>query len=47
MAVTMPGTHQGIDFKGGLDIGAVDYITLKASSGGYDNNPKIRLCPRA
>jgi alanine dehydrogenase len=42
MAVTMPGTHEGIDFKGGLDIGG-GHITLKASSGGYDNNPKLGL----
>ncbi|WP_445487727.1 ornithine cyclodeaminase family protein [Niallia sp. 03133] len=42
MAVTLPGTHEGIDFKGGLDIGG-GYITLKASSGGYDNNPKLGL----
>jgi len=42
MDVVMPGTHTGIDFKGGLDMGA-RYISLKASSGGYDNNPKIGL----
>jgi len=42
MDVVLPGTHEGIDFKGGLDMGG-GYITLKASSGGYDNNPKIGL----
>ncbi len=42
MAVALPGTHQGIDFKGGLDMGS-GYITLKGSSGGYDNNPKLGL----
>jgi alanine dehydrogenase len=42
MAVSLPGTHQGVDFKGGLDMGS-GYITLKASSGGFDNNPKIGL----
>jgi ornithine cyclodeaminase/alanine dehydrogenase len=42
MAVTLPGTHAGVDFKGGLDMGS-GYITLKASSGGYDNNPKLGL----
>lgn len=42
MAVTLPGTHEGIDFKGGLDMGG-GYITLKSSSGGYDNNPKSGL----
>ncbi len=42
MAVTLPGTHQGIDFKGGLDMGS-GYMTLKSSSGGFDNNPKSGL----
>lgn len=42
MAIAMPGTHEGIDFKGGLDMGG-GYITIKASSGGYDNNPKLGL----
>lgn len=42
MAVHLPDTHAGVDFKGGLDMGA-GYITLKASSGGYDNNPKLGL----
>jgi ornithine cyclodeaminase/alanine dehydrogenase len=42
MVVTLPGTHVGIDFKGGLDMGG-GYITLKASTGGYDNNPKLGL----
>lgn len=42
MAVSFPGTHQGVDFKGGLDLGS-GYITLKASSGGYDDNPKLGL----
>lgn len=42
MAVSFPGTHQGVDFKGGLDLGS-GYITLKASSGGFDDNPKLGL----
>ena len=42
MAVSIPGTHEGIDFKGGMDMGG-GYMTLKASSGGYDNNPKLGL----
>ena len=42
MAVTLPGSHKGIDFKGGLDASS-GYITLKSSSGGYDNNPKYGL----
>ncbi|MFH2040519.1 MAG: ornithine cyclodeaminase family protein [Chloroflexota bacterium] len=42
MAVAFPVTHAGIDFKGGLDMGA-GYMTLKASSGGYDNNPALGL----
>jgi alanine dehydrogenase len=42
MDVALPGTHEGVDFKGGLDMGS-GYITLKASSGGYDNNPKLGL----
>lgn len=42
MAVELPGTHKGIDFKGGLDMGG-GYITIKASSGGYDDNPKLGL----
>jgi alanine dehydrogenase len=42
MDVTLPGTHEGIDFKGGLDMGG-GYISLKASTGGYDNNPKLGL----
>jgi len=42
MVLTLPGTHAGVDFKGGLDMGG-GYITLKASSGGYDNNPKLGL----
>ncbi|WP_220095145.1 ornithine cyclodeaminase family protein [Bacillus sp. 03113] len=42
MAIELPGTHKGIDFKGGLDMNG-GYMTLKASSGGYDNNPKLGL----
>ena len=42
MDLSLPGTHEGVDFKGGLDMGG-GYITLKASSGGYDNNPKLGL----
>lgn len=42
MAVNSPGTHEGIDFKAGLDMGG-GYITIKSSSGGYDNNPQLGL----
>ncbi|MEA5084941.1 MAG: ornithine cyclodeaminase family protein [Lachnospiraceae bacterium] len=42
MAVELPGTHKGIDFKCGLDMGG-GYITIKSSSGGYDDNPKLGL----
>lgn len=42
MSVELPDTHEGLDFKGGLDMGG-GYITLKSSSGGYDNNPKLGL----
>jgi ornithine cyclodeaminase/alanine dehydrogenase len=42
MDLSLPGTHEGVDFKGGLDMGS-GYITLKASSGGYDNNPNLGL----
>ncbi|MEW6401305.1 MAG: ornithine cyclodeaminase family protein, partial [Chloroflexota bacterium] len=42
MDLTLPGTHEGIDFKGGLDMGG-GYMTLKASSGGYDKNPNLGL----
>lgn len=42
MAVVKPGTHTGFDFKGGMDMGG-GYITIKASSGGYPDNPKIGL----
>lgn len=42
MHIVKPGTHSGFDFKGGLDISG-GYITIKASSGGYPDNPKIGL----
>jgi ornithine cyclodeaminase/alanine dehydrogenase len=42
MEVHLPGSHAGIDFKGGLDMGA-GYLSLKASSGGFDNNAKLGL----
>jgi len=42
MAIELPGTHEGLDVKGGLDMGG-GYIALKSSSGGYDNNPKLGL----
>lgn len=42
MAIEMPGTHEGIDFKAGMDIGG-GYISIKASSGGYYDNPKLGL----
>ena len=42
MALTIPGTHLGMDVKGGLDTGS-GFMTLKTSSGGYDDNPKLGL----
>lgn len=42
MDVVIPNTHQGIDFKGGVDIGS-GYMTIKGSSGGYDKNPELGL----
>ena len=42
MTIVKPGTHTGFDFKGGLDLGG-GYITIKSSSGGYPDNPKIGL----
>ncbi len=42
MTIVKPGTHTGFDFKGGLDMGG-GYITIKSSSGGYPDNPKIGL----
>ena len=42
MDIVQPGTHAGFDFKGGLDMGS-GFISLKCSSGGYDNNPKLGL----
>ena len=40
--VVLPGTHQGMDFKSGLDMGG-GFISMKASSGGFDNNPALGL----
>ena len=42
MVIKAPGAHDGIDFKGGMDMGC-GYFSLKASSGGYYDNPKIGL----
>ena len=42
MVITPPGKHEGIDFKGGLDMGC-GYLTIKSSAGGYYDNPKIGL----
>ena len=42
MALTIPGTHLGMDVKGGLDMGS-GFMSLKTSSGGYDDNPKLGL----
>lgn len=42
MHIVKPGTHTGFDFKGGMDLGG-GYITIKASSGGYPDNPKLGL----
>lgn len=37
-----PGTHIGFDFKTGFDLES-DVITMKSSSGGYNNNPTLGL----
>lgn len=43
MAVHIPDQPgAGIDFKGGLDMGG-GYISIKASSGGFDKNPEKGL----
>ncbi|MGI6584891.1 MAG: ornithine cyclodeaminase family protein [Lutisporaceae bacterium] len=42
MDIVLPGTHKGLDFKAGLDMGG-GYISIKASSGGYDKNPELGL----
>lgn len=42
MHIVKPGTHTGFDFKGGLDMSG-GYISIKSSSGGYPENPKIGL----
>lgn len=42
MDLVLPGTHAGIDFKGGLDMGS-GYISLKGSSGGFDDNTQLGL----
>ena len=42
MTIVKPGTHTGFDFKGGMDLEG-GYITIKSSSGGYPDNPKLGL----
>ncbi|ADG18526.1 Ornithine cyclodeaminase [Paraburkholderia atlantica] len=42
MCIVSPDTHEGIDFKGGLDMDG-GYISIKASSGGYKKNPQLGL----
>lgn len=42
MCIVLPGTHEGLDFKGGLDMDG-GYISIKASSGGYKKNPELGL----
>ena len=42
LSVVLPNSHEGIDFKAGLNLGN-DCITMKASTGGYDNNPNLGL----
>jgi alanine dehydrogenase len=42
MNIVKPGTHTGFDFKGGLDLGG-GFISIKSSSGGYPDNPKLGL----
>ncbi len=42
MMLDLPGTHRGWDVKGGLDMSS-GFMSLKASSGGNDDNPKVGL----
>ena len=42
MHVAWPGTHEGFDFKCGLDM-VSELITIKSSSGGYSKNPELGL----
>lgn len=42
MSIVRPGTHVGFDIKGGMDLGG-GYISLKSSSGGYQDNPSKGL----
>ena len=42
MCVGLPDSHAGIDFKGGMDLGN-GFLTIKASTGGYDHNKELGL----
>ena len=42
MHMVRPNTNAGFDFKCGMDLGS-NYISMKCSSGGYDDNPKLGL----
>lgn len=42
LTIVKPGTHLGFDFKSGLDMNS-GYVTIKSSSGGYVDNPKLGL----
>jgi alanine dehydrogenase len=42
MLLDIPGSRRGWDVKGGMDLGS-GFMSLKASSGGNDDNPKVGL----
>ena len=42
MEMTLPGTHEGMDIKAGMDLGG-GYMSIKSSSGGYHRNPEYGL----
>ena len=42
MALHTPQSHGGMDIKAGIDMGS-GFMTIKASSGGYDANPGLGL----
>ena len=42
MALHVPGSKSGVDFKAGLDLGS-NFMSIKASTGGFDKNPELGL----
>lgn len=42
MALHTPQSHGGMDIKAGIDMGS-GFMSIKASSGGYDANPSLGL----